>query len=256
MRKTDGKVGEEAKKLVSKWKEIAKKQVEEQEALEKKSGVGNSDQSPSPVHSTPSPTTKPIKPESKNVDEKVPYESTSKSKVHLITIKREESVNKKRKHSEDGERKSKKEKHLKLETQSTLILDNPLKVDTTEQEPCACLENNIDVGSSKRDKKKKKSENERKTHKKSHEKRHHKSSKHKEEKLHRDRKHHQEDENQSQHHLEDENLESHKHKRLKKSKTKDKDENRVKKSRKTSEESLDANAASRDVNASNEVPGE
>lgn len=278
MSKATGKVGDEARKLVTKWKEVAKKQVEEEAAREQSSVAEDFDHSDSNPRSTSSPvhiahdvTAESSRPEynlnfsgtSKDVDEKEKCESTSKSKVHLITIKREESHNKKRKHhSEDVERKPKKEKHLKPELHSELTLDEPLEVDAAEQEPCACPEN-IDLG--KRDKKKKNRENEKKTHKKSHEKRHHKSSKHKEEKSHRDSEHHHKDESQSQHHSDDKNIDSHKHKRLKKSKSRDKEENRLKKNRKTSEESVEAegnyrNAASRDGDGdghtSNEVPGE
>lgn len=260
--KAKGKVGNEASNLVSKWKEVAKKQVEEEEALEQRSSAKNCDQSDSnscntlsPVH-TARVTAESSKPEynsdfsgtSKDI-EKANYESTSQSKVHLITIKREESHDKKRKHhSEDAERKMKKEKHSNPELHAEKIRDESPEMVPPEQESCACPEN-VDVG--KRDKKKKNRENEKKSHKKSHEKRHHKSSKHKEEKSHRDSKHHREDESQSQHHSDDKNIDSHKQKRLKKSKSRDKEEHREKKNRKASKESVEAegdcrNVASRD----------
>ena len=283
--KSDGKVAEAAIELVTEWREIARRQCDEEEAQEQKHHSenhrrleSNSPKTPSPPHYANNVIAEPVIPEyggdfsgiSRDDDDK---SSPSKNKVHLITIKRRGSHHRKRKHSDEGrDGKTKKEKRKKLDNQSQQILDKQPEVERVELEPRICPVSsnpltapvNIDVGFVERrestgDKKKKDRKNDRKSPKKSHEKRHHKSSKHKDEKSHRESKHHHDSEHRSQL---DEDVDSHKHKRLKKSKIRDRERNHTKKNRKPSDESSEAdgncqNSASHEItnHQSDEIAG-
>lgn len=229
LRKADGYVGEEATLLMAKWKKSVLKQMVTEDLPEEKSDPENEDPgnnsciSPSPMENDI--TAELVKSEydpsfSKvSIDEDRKSKPEIKNKVRLITIKKEGSHDRKRKHSEESrDRNSKK---VKVEENSEVnSLEEAIKV-----EP-------IDIGNTDLEErresvdKRKKDESDKKSLKKDHEKRHHKSSKHREEKR-RDSKH-RDEKHRSHHEKKQESDKYDKHRRDKKSKIRDKEANHSK----------------------------
>lgn len=276
LRKADGNIAEEATLLVTKWKSNVKKQMEEEEASRQKSDAED-DQSGSNSCTPPSPienhiTLEPVKSEydtsfaevSNDNDRKSKYDS--KNKVRLVSIKREASMDRKRKHSEEDRDKSSKKGKYK-EDHPGLILDR--HGESIKQEPLENFGNEADVVERREsvgDKKRKDSENEKKSFKKEHEKRHHKSSKHRDEKSQRESKYRHEERHKSHHdkkHDSDDKYDSLKNRRDKKSKIRDKEVNHSKRDvdRKSSKEFSETESSKKSVTRDNssksdEITGE
>lgn len=240
LRKHSGGIAEEATLLVGKWKLIVKKQVgEQEEALEEKyedDTQSNHDSSPEceSMNKSNSPTWKEEteKKKSKNNECDKP-DFSSDNKVHLITIKKPEPSERKRKLSDEKDKYVKKIKYKKINDDTELLSSKCVKLESSDSEMVDFSRNKVkkEVERSERrdsdeEKKKKKDKHERqeeKKHKKEHDgKRHHKSSKHS---SHRDEKHHRHHSKSSHNEKkEEESTESHKYKD-KKSKSRSRHEN-------------------------------
>lgn len=256
LRKRNGSIAEEATLLVAKWKSIVKKQVEEEEASEKSYSKENSSQSDYDSVNNDSYTnyvddieyknkiseneenTATDDDKAENVKKSKKKIESTKGKIHLITIKKDLSCDRKRKYSnEEKEKNTKKEKYKKIRKSSSdinisgendFLLNNVyIKQEMNENEIIQETNYSQNEGDIQLNKKKRsEKENEKKSHKKDHEKRHHKSSKHASRKTEKPHRYHSKNSHHDKKHESDDKF--HKHRVDKKSKSRSKHENEVK----------------------------